>query len=64
MPNGVLVPPLSRPLVLPAQPANSAAEERYRHQDKMMQNLMHSQQHILGILHIRVSYLLNLSNSI
>jgi hypothetical protein len=43
---------------------DSALEERYRCQDEMMQNLMHSQQHILVILHVIVSYMLNLSNLI
>jgi hypothetical protein len=42
----------------------SAVEERDRRQDEMMQNLMHSHQHILEILHVRVMYMLNLSNSI
>jgi hypothetical protein len=31
---------------------DSAAEERDRHQDEMMQNLMHSHQHTLGTLHV------------
>jgi hypothetical protein len=44
--------------------SDSASEERYRRQDEIMQNLMQSQQHILVILHVRVSYMLNLSNSI
>jgi hypothetical protein len=43
---------------------DSAAEERDRRRDEMMQNLMHSHQHILEILHVRVSYMLNLFNSI
>jgi hypothetical protein len=41
-----------------------ATEERERQQDEAMQNLMQSHQHILGILHIRVSYMFNLSNLI
>jgi hypothetical protein len=43
---------------------DSAAEERDRCRDEMMQNLMHSHQHIIRILHVRVSYILNLSNAI
>jgi hypothetical protein len=42
--------------------ADSAAEERER--EKMVQNLIQSHQHVLGILHVRVSYMFNLSNSI
>jgi hypothetical protein len=44
--------------------ADSAAEERERKRDKMVQNRIQSHQHILGILHVRVSYKFNLSNSI
>jgi hypothetical protein len=44
--------------------ANSTMEERDKRRDKMLQNLMHIHQHILGILYVRVSYMLNLSNSI
>jgi hypothetical protein len=44
--------------------SDNAAEESNRRRDKIMQNLMHNHQHILGILHVRVSYMLNLSNSI
>jgi hypothetical protein len=43
---------------------DSAVEERYIRQDKMMQNLTHSQQHILEIMQLRVLYMLNLSTSI
>jgi hypothetical protein len=57
MPDGVLISPLSRTV-------DNVAEERDRHRDDMMQNLMHSHQHILEILHIRVSCMFNLSNSI
>jgi hypothetical protein len=48
----------------PRAASDSAAKERDRRRDEMMQNLMHSHQHILGILHVRVSYILNFSNSI
>jgi hypothetical protein len=44
--------------------ADSAAEERDKQRDEMMQNLIHNHQHILEILHVRVSYMFNLSNSI
>jgi hypothetical protein len=36
--------------------SNCAAEERYIHQDEMMQNHMLSQQHILGIHHVSLVY--------
>jgi hypothetical protein len=41
-----------------------AAEERERQQDVVVQNLMQMNRHVLGILHVRVSYMFNLSNSI
>jgi hypothetical protein len=41
-----------------------AIEERGRQQDEVVQNLMQMNQHILGILHVRVSYMFNLSNAI
>jgi hypothetical protein len=44
--------------------ADSAAEERERQRDEMVQNLIQSHHHVLGILHIRVSYMFNLSNLI
>jgi hypothetical protein len=44
--------------------ADSAAEERDRHRDETVQNLKQSHQHILEILHVKVLYMLNLSNSI
>jgi hypothetical protein len=42
--------------------SHSAVEERDKCQNEMVQNLMHSHQHILGILYVRVSFMFNLSN--
>jgi hypothetical protein len=69
MPNGILVPPLRRPLVPLTQPTAQWRKEidnktTWFRIDNMVQNLMQSHQHISGILHIRVSYMINLSNSI
>jgi hypothetical protein len=64
MPDGVLVSPLPRPHVHSHVASDSVAEERDRRRDEMVENLMRSHQHILGILHVRVSYMLNLSKSI
>jgi hypothetical protein len=44
--------------------ADSAAEEIERQQDEMVHNLIQSHQHVLGILHVRVSCIFDLSNSI
>jgi hypothetical protein len=44
--------------------ADTVKEERERHRDEVLQNLIQRHQHILGILHVRVSYMFNLSNSI
>jgi hypothetical protein len=52
MPDDVLVPPLLRPLVTLVQLT------------LQVQNLMQMNQHILGTLHVTVSYMFNLSNSI
>jgi hypothetical protein len=62
MPDGVLVPPLPRPLVSLTQLIVQWRKERER--DEMVQNLIQSHHHIIGILHVRVSYMFNLSNSI
>jgi hypothetical protein len=57
MPDGVLVALLPRPLVTLVQPTMQQRKERER--DKMVQNLIQSHQHVLGILHVRVSYMFN-----
>jgi hypothetical protein len=42
----------------------TVVEERVRQGDEAVQNLMQMNQHILGILHVRVSDMFNLSNLI
>jgi hypothetical protein len=59
----ILVPQLPHPLVTLAQ-LTLQLHRKVRQRDEVVQDLMQMNQHIVVILHVRVSYMFNLSNSI
>jgi hypothetical protein len=59
IPDGVLVPPLPRPLVTLTH-STLQLWRRERHRDEVVQNLMQMNQDILGIVHVKVLYMFNL----